>query len=126
MALWQARSRRSITGRIIKTNRKKRKYEIGREQLTTIIGSIRRKTIRTTGGNKKIKLLATNIAYATDKETGKTIKTEILGVLENSANPHYVRRNIVTKGAILDTKAGKVKVTSRPGRDGTIYGVLIK
>ena len=46
-------------------------------------------------------------------------------VIENKANPNYVRRNIITKGAIVETSAGKAKVTSRPGQDGVINGVLI-
>ena len=76
--------------------------------------------------NLKVRLLSTNIAYVLDRETGKVTKTEILGVVENPANPHYVRRNIITKGAIIETKLGKVKVTSRPGQDGVVQGVLIK
>ncbi|HEC80832.1 MAG TPA: 30S ribosomal protein S8e [Thermoplasmatales archaeon] len=126
MALWQGRSRRSITGRIIRAHRGKRKYEIGREQLVTSVGETRRKLIRTTGGNRKIRLLAAKEAYVTDKSTGKTVKTEIISVVENPANPHYVRRNIITKGAVIETKLGKARVTSRPGQDGQISAVLIK
>ena len=43
----------------------------------------------------------------------------------NSANPNYVRRNIITKGAIVETPEGNAKVTSRPGQDGVINGILI-
>ena len=60
----------------------------------------------------------------TDKK-GKTTKTQILNVIENAANPHLVRRNIITKGAIVETKLGKVKVTSRPGQEGMISGMLV-
>ena len=126
MSVWQGRSRRSITGRIIRSYRKKRKFEMGREFLPVHIGETRRKIIRTRGGNLKVRLLSTNIAYVLDKDTGKVTKTEILSVVENPANPHYVRRNIITKGAIIETKLGKVKVTSRPGQDGVVQGVLIK
>ncbi|HID24893.1 MAG TPA: 30S ribosomal protein S8e [Thermoplasmata archaeon] len=126
MALWQGRSKRSFTGKIIRAHRGKRKHEIGREQLITIVGETRKKQIRTTGGNKKIRLLAAKEAYVTDKGTGKTVKTEILSVVENPANPHYVRRNIITKGAVIETKLGKARVTSRPGQDGQISAVLIK
>ena len=47
------------------------------------------------------------------------------GVIENTANPNYVRRNIITKGAIVETPEGNAKVTSRPGQDGVINGILI-
>ena len=54
------------------------------------------------------------------------LKPEILTVLENSANTHFVRRNIVTKGAVVETEIGKVKITSRPGQKGIVNGVLIE
>ena len=56
---------------------------------------------------------------------GKTQVVDILGVIENTANPNYVRRNIITKGAIVETPEGNAKVTSRPGQDGVINGILI-
>ena len=46
-------------------------------------------------------------------------------VAGNDADPNYVRRNIVTKGAILETDAGMVRVTSRPGMHGVVSGVLV-
>ena len=52
-------------------------------------------------------------------------KTEIISVVENPANIHYVRRNIMTKGAIIETELGKAKITSRPGQTGTINAILI-
>ena len=126
MAVWQGGSRRSITGRLIKRHRKKRKFEMGREYLPTHIGEVRKKILRTRGGNRKVRLLATNVAYVVDKKTGKTTKTEIISVVENPTNPHYVRRNIITKGAIIETKLGKAKVTSRPGQDGHVFCVLVE
>ena len=48
-----------------------------------------------------------------------------MNVIENPSNPHLVRRNILTKGAVVETKLGKAKVTSRPGQEGTLNGVLI-
>ena len=51
--------------------------------------------------------------------------TKILNVVENSANPHLVRRNILTKGAIVETEMGKVKVTSRPGQDACLNGIAL-
>jgi len=126
MTLWQGRSERSKTGRKIREARGRRKFEIGREALLTTIGPIRTKKIRTRGGHQKTILLSTNIANVLDPKAGKTTKAEIKTVLENKANPHYVRRNIITKGAIIETTAGKAKVTSRPGQEGVVNAVLIE
>jgi len=126
MTLWQGRSERSKTGRKIREARGRRKFERGRETLLTTIGPIRTKKIRTRGGHQKTILLSTNIANVLDPKTGKTTKAEIKTVLENKANPHYVRRNIITKGAIIETTAGKAKVTSRPGQEGVVNAVLIE
>ncbi len=60
-----------------------------------------------------------------DKKTKKFYKTKIKNVAENPANRHYVRRNIMTRGAIIETEKGKAVVTSRPGQDGTVNAVLI-
>ena len=125
MALWQGQSRRSKTGRRIRYNRGKRKFEIGREQHLTTIGKLKHKQVRTRGHNQKIRAMEADIAFIVDPKTKKTTKTEILSVVENPANIHYVRRNIITKGAIINTKLGKAKITSRPGQSGNIQAVLI-
>jgi len=50
----------------------------------------------------------------------------IENVVENESDPNYVRRNVLVKGAIIETDMGRVRVTSRPGKDGVINGVLIE
>ena len=125
MALWQGKSVRSKTGRRIRYSRGKRKFEIGRERHLATVDKPRLKKVRTRGNNRKTKIKTTNIAYVVDPKTKKTSKTEIVSVLENKANIHYVRRNIINKGAIVDTKLGKAKVTSRPGQSGTVNAVLL-
>jgi len=125
MALWQGQSKRSKTGRRTRFARGKRKGEIGREQHLTTIGKPKMKQVRTKGSNQKTRSLTTNIAYVLDPKTGKTTKTEIETVVENTANIHYVRRNIINKGAVINTKIGKAKITSRPGQNGSIQAVKI-
>jgi small subunit ribosomal protein S8e len=125
MALWQGKSKRSETGRRIRYARGKRKSEIGREQHLTTIGPTTLKKVRTKGKNQKTRAKTTNIAYVIDSKNNKTTKTEILSVVENKANIHYVRRNIINKGAIIETKLGKARVTSRPGQTGTINAILL-
>ena len=75
------------------------------------------------GGNSKISLLSHEEVCVNNKD--KTIKLKITGVEENPANVNYTRRNIITKGAIVKTDKGNVKITSRPGQTGTLYGKLI-
>ena len=125
MALWQGQSRRSSSGRRIRYARSKRKYEIGREAHLTTLGNPKRKPVRTMGNNRKRRVLTTNVAYVVDPQTKKTTKTEITTVVENPANIHYVRRNIMNKGAIINTKLGKARITSRPGQYGTVNAVLL-
>ncbi len=116
-----ARSRRKPTGGLYKRLRKKKKHELGRDPVPVRLGETRRKVVRTRGGNVKVRLLQTNEAVVFPG--GKVVK--ILSVKENPANPHYVRMNIITKGAIIETEAGLAKVVSRPGQDGVVNAVLI-
>jgi small subunit ribosomal protein S8e len=51
---------------------------------------------------------------------------EIENVAENAANPNYARRNIVTRGAVIETSEGRARVTSRPGQDGQVNAVLVE
>ena len=51
-------------------------------------------------------------------------KAKIISVAENKASRHFLRRNIITKGAVIETELGKAKVTSRPGQHGVINAVL--
>ena len=125
MALWQGESRRSKTGRRIRYAHGKRKFEIGRERHLTTIGPTTLKKVRTMGDNRKTRAKTIDVAYVVDPNNKKTTKTEIVSVVENKANIHYVRRNIINKGAIIETKLGKAQVTSRPGQSGTINAVLI-
>lgn len=125
MALWQGNSRRKPTGGRLVRAQKKRRSEIAREHIDAHVGEHRQKVVRTKGANQKVKLLATETINVTGKD-GKTTKATLTNVVENPANIHYVRRNILTKGAIVETSAGKARVTSRPGQNGALNGVLVE
>lgn len=125
MAIWQGKSVRKPSGGRRRLSRGKRKREIGREVVMTELGKESHVVLRTRGGNKKTRVYRTETANVTDPKSGKTTRSEIKGVLENPANIHYVRRNIITKGAVIDTKAGKARVTSRPGQDGSVSAVKV-
>ena len=125
MALWQGRSKRKPTGGRRHAHRGKRRAEIGRELQLTRVGERRQKFARVRGGGRKVRLLRSDYAAVTDPAKGRTARAKILEVIENPANPHYVRQNIVTRGAIIETEAGRARVTSRPGQHGVISAVLI-
>ena len=125
MALWQGNSRRNESGRRIRYSRGKRKFEIGRESHLTTIGEIRLKKLRTRGNNIKTRAKTIDIAYVIDQKTNKTKKTKIKSVIGNPANINYIRRNIINKGAIIETEIGKAKVTSRPGQTGCVNAILL-
>lgn len=125
MAISQGKSIRSPSGGRLRANRGKIKAELGRSSAETKLDSKRLRKIRTRGGNEKLRLDGGNKINVVDPKTHKAEVLDILDVSENKANPNYVRRNIITKGAIVETAKGKAKVTSRPGQSGVISGVLL-
>ena len=70
-------------------------------------------------------MLTAEFANVVDKKTNKVSKVKIIKVLTNSADPNFVQRNIVNKGATISTELGDAVVTSRPGQDGSVNAVLI-
>jgi small subunit ribosomal protein S8e len=126
MSLWQGKSRRKPSGGRLRLSRKKRRFEIGRDAQYTYLGETRLQKFRVRGGNSKVRMLKAIYANVMDPSTKKTQKVKIITVKENSANPNYVQRNIMNKGAIIQTDLGPAKVTSRPGQDGAINAVLVK
>jgi small subunit ribosomal protein S8e len=122
---WQGKSVRLSTGGRIKHSAGKKKHEMGRESTLTQLGETRKKQIIGFGSNSKTRLYKGSHANVTDGLTGKTSIANIETVELNAANRNYVRRNIITKGAIIQTTLGKAKVTSRPGQDGSINAVLV-
>lgn len=128
MSVYHKPLKKKKSGGSRKKHRKKQEAHTGRFPTETEIdeNSERRKTIRTRGGGHKIRLKRAKWVNILDKETRDCEKVEITGFVRNPANRHFDRRHVVTKGTILETAKGKVRVTSRPGQDGTLNAVLIK
>ena len=126
MALWQGKSKRKPSGGRLRLSRKKRRFEIGRDAEYTYVGESRLEKLRTRGANVKVRMLKADYANVVDPSTRKTQKVKIITVKENSANPNFVQRNIINRGAIIQTELGMAKVTSRPGQDGAVDAVLVK
>jgi small subunit ribosomal protein S8e len=117
----QGRSTRKRTGGRRRPIRKKRKHQLGATSTETQVGPTRLKTVDARGTVEKLRAVATDTAsVATDDGT---VAATIENVAENPANPNYARRNIITKGAIVETDVGLARVTSRPGQDGQVNAV---
>ena len=123
---YQGLSRRKYTGKRLRELRGKRKFHIANDAMETHTGEHRSKPVRGRGGNWRNRLLQAQFANVTNPSTGKTRKAEIKTVEGNTANIHFVRRNVISKGALIQTSVGTAKVTSRPGQHGVINAVLIK
>ena len=61
-----------------------------------------------------------------NRVNGEVKRAKIETVEQNVANPNYVRRSLLTKGAVIRTDVGRARITSRPGQDGVINAVLIE
>ena len=73
-----------------------------------------------------MRVLFDTVVNVADKKTGKVMQATLSSVSENAADPNFVRRNIMTKGAVVETDKGRVRITSRPGSHGVINGVLLE
>lgn len=125
MARSQSRSKRKYTGKKYKHFRKKRKRELERPPINTKVGKDKNKKQRIMGGNFKTKLFSTSFVNVTDPSTKKTSKVKIVKFESNQASKDLNRRNILTKGAIIETELGKAIITSRPGQHGQLNAILI-
>ncbi len=126
MPIWKAaRQGKKPSGGRFWPDKKKRAYEIGQDPTNTKIGektTTRQKKLR--GGGKITQLLTADKANLMISK-GKFKLSKIKTVKENPANRHFVRMNVMTKGAIVETEDGLARVTSRPSRDGIVNAVLI-
>ncbi|ADI32306.1 30S ribosomal protein S8e [Staphylothermus hellenicus] len=127
MAWYQGNDLRKPTGGKKARHRKKRKHELGRPPTMTRF-SVKevRKIIRVRGGNLKIRLKRVTYVNVAVPNERKVAKTRILEVVETPSNPQYARGNYITRGTIVKTELGLVKITSRPGQDGVLNGILIE
>ncbi len=98
---------------------------VGGTFTATKIGKEDMRRVKHKRGNvRKIKLKTAKFVNVLTKG-GKMQKVAMRTVLETPDNRHHARQNIVTKGAIVDTEIGKVKVTNRVGQDGVVNAKLL-
>jgi len=110
-------------GRYVRSKGKKLCERPGQKRLVKL-GEEKRKVRRVCGGNKKSLLFA--VKFVNIQGKGKNKKTEIKNVLETPSNRFLARQNIVTKGTIVMTELGKVKITNRPTQEGNVNGILVE
>ncbi len=131
MTLWHDKSLRKSTGGIRKSRNRASKYlsrKGGEFASTTLNPTMEVKIVKGRGSTQKVKLRKAVNANVTDAKTKKTTPMKIVWVHENSANRLYVRRNIITKGTLIEAEKDGTKVfarvTNRPGQTGQISATL--
>lgn len=118
------RSLRKRTGGRLRPNTDRKKHQLGREPTETSVGETSLRTVDARGGTVKLRALEIDTASVATGE--ETVQVEIEDVVENDADPNYARRNIITKGAVIETSEGRARVTSRPGQTGQVNAVLVE
>ncbi len=113
---------RKITGGRYSKNRKKKSYEIAGQKRIVKIGEEKRKIQKIRGKKEKNILLGAKFVNI----LGKNKKTEIKNVLETPSNRFLARQNILTKGTIVQTEFGRVRITNRPTQEAVVNGILIE
>jgi small subunit ribosomal protein S8e len=126
VSYYQGNDLKKPSGGLKGRHRKKRKYELGSPPTkTTLSSEEERKVERVMGGSYKVRLKAATYVNVSLPD-GTTRKVKILDVVETPENPQYAKFKIISKGSIVKTELGLVKITSRPGQDGVLNGVLIQ
>lgn len=118
------RSRKKPSGGRFRSHLSLRKSSKAGSPTLTKLGKESRKTVRILGGNLKSRVLNSDYVNLIDKEKNHS-RAKILKILENPANRHFVRRNIITLGTVIETEKGKAVVTSRPGQHGVVNAKLL-
>jgi small subunit ribosomal protein S8e len=118
---------RTPTGGRSAVRRGKRRFETGNHPSATRIENETRITAKQTKACSfvKAKVYTADHVNLYDPKSKTYSQAKVKSVVECPANRHYVRRNIMVKGAIIETEKGKARVTSRPGQHGTVNAVLV-
>lgn len=124
MAIVHGDSDRKKSGGRTRPHSKLKKRNLGGDFAATKLDELKTKHRDSRGGTEKIALRSVDsVNVAKD---GEVTSADIESVLENPANPDFVRRNIITKGTVLQTSEGKARVTSRPGQDGVLNAEAVE
>lgn len=119
------RKGRKVSGGRYRKSRKRKAYEVRAKPRFVLLGKEKKKRIRTRGGHFKTILLSTAKVNLIDATTHKAKVAEIKNVISVPSNIFLARKNVLVKGAIIETSEGKAKITNRPGQEGCVQAVLI-
>ncbi|MEM4240377.1 MAG: 30S ribosomal protein S8e [Candidatus Woesearchaeota archaeon] len=108
-------------------NRGKRRFETGELPVATRIEPSTRIFAKQTKARRLVKAKVHTADHVNlfDPKSKTYSQAKVMAVVECPANRHYVRRNIMVKGAVVRTEKGMARITSRPGQDGTVNAVLV-
>jgi len=115
---------RKISGGKYIKRRKKKAYEKPGQKRIVKLGEEKIKSKRIRGGNRKTFMLKGKMVNIIVKNKSK--KVEIKNVLRTPSNRFLARQNILTKGTIVETELGEVRITNRPTQEGMINGILVE
>ncbi|MGC8538662.1 MAG: 30S ribosomal protein S8e [Candidatus Micrarchaeia archaeon] len=114
----------SGNGKLKLKSRDKKRHEVGGYFSATRLGK-ENATVdrRVRGGAVRKRLKYALYANLITKDGFKKVK--INAILESPDNRNFARLNIMTKGTVIDTEAGKAKIINRPGREGNVVAKLL-
>lgn len=115
---------RKISGGKYTQRRKKRLHERPGQKRIVKLGKEKRKIKKARGGNKKVFLLGAE--YVNVVKKGSVKKVKISNVIDTPSNRFLARQNVITKGTIVETDLGKVRITNRPSQEGLLNGILVE
>ncbi len=117
--------KKSSGGKYVKA-RKKKLFEIPGQRRVSVLGKERGKSKKIRGNKtRKFFLLGVNFVNVNFGKKGKDRKVEIKNVVETPSNKFLARQNIITKGSIVETEIGRVRITNRPSQEKVTNGVLV-
>jgi small subunit ribosomal protein S8e len=127
MSYFQGRDNKKPTGGRLRASREKRRFELGSAPIETTMASNEdiKKTTRGYGGSLKVRLDEAKYINVINPKTNTSKKVKLLKVKDNPSNVDYARRGVITKGALVETEMGDVKISSRPGQECNLNGILL-
>lgn len=123
----QGRSRRKASGGRFKASIEiKKKHKLARSPTLTKLGERSTQAVKARGGSRKTRLLTIDKVNLYDPKTKKYSVEDVKTITGSPSNANFIRRNIMTKGTVIDTTKGKAVITSRPGQVGTLNARLVE
>lgn len=117
---------RKDSGGKYKKIRKKKLFELAGKARNVRLGNEKKKKMRLRSGKTRTVLLATNKVNIYNIKTKECKAAVIKNVVETPANRFLARQNILIKGAIIDTDAGRARITNRPSQEAVVNAILLE